>query len=154
MRILVLSDSHGCVENMARAVEREQPREIWHLGDCVHDAEQLRQLFPNIPLESVPGNCDYAALDQPERLLEREGCRVLLMHGHTRRVKGGPLAAVYAARECGADILLFGHTHQPLVDRNGPLWIMNPGSIGRGLMQTYGLILLENGRVDCTTRRL
>lgn len=154
MRILVLSDSHGCVENMARAVEREQPREIWHLGDCVRDAEQLRQLFPNIPLELVPGNCDYGALDQPERLLEREGRRVLLMHGHTRRVKNGPLSAVYAAREYGADILLFGHTHQPLVDRNGELWIMNPGSIGRGLLQTYGIVMLENGRVDCSTRLL
>ena len=35
-----------------------------------------------------------------------------MMHGHTRRVKSGPMAAIYAARECGADILLFGHTHQ------------------------------------------
>jgi thioredoxin reductase (NADPH) len=27
----------------------------------------------------------------------------------------GYTAAIYAARECGADILLFGHTHQPAV---------------------------------------
>lgn len=154
MRILVLSDSHGNVAHMAQAVEREQPGEIFHLGDHIRDAERLRRLYPDIPLQTVPGNCDYGCPDAPELLLEREGRRILLLHGHTRRVKESPLAAIYAAREYGADILLFGHTHQPLVDRSGPLWVMNPGSIGRGLLYTYGLITLENGRVDCATRRL
>ena len=109
MRILVLSDSHGCVEPMERCVERVQPQVILHLGDCVRDAQRLEERYPDIPLLGVPGNCDYGGLDQPERLTELGGVRILMMHGHTRRVKSGPMAAIYAARECGADILLFGN---------------------------------------------
>ena len=109
MRILVLSDSHGCVEPMEQCVERVQPQVILHLGDCVRDAQRLEERYPDIPLLGVPGNCDYGGLDQPERLTELGGVRILMMHGHTRRVKSGPMAAIYAARECGADILLFGN---------------------------------------------
>lgn len=154
MRILVLSDSHGCVEPMEQCVERVQPQVILHLGDCVRDAQRLEERYPDIPLLGVPGNCDYGGLDQPERLTELGGVRILMMHGHTRRVKSGPMAAIYAARECGADILLFGHTHQPVVDRSGDFWVMNPGCIGPSVRRTYGVITLEDGKVDCAAFRL
>lgn len=154
MRILVLSDSHGCVEPMEQCVERVQPQVILHLGDCVRDAQRLEERYPDIPLLGVPGNCDYSGLGQPERLTELGGVRILMMHGHTRRVKSGPMAAIYAARECGADILLFGHTHQPVVDRSGDFWVMNPGCIGPSVRRTYGVITLEDGKVDCATLRL
>ena len=42
-RVLVLSDSHGNVGNMIRAVKREEPDMILHLGDCVVDADALRR---------------------------------------------------------------------------------------------------------------
>ena len=154
MRILVLSDSHGCVEPMEQCVERVQPQVILHLGDCVRDAQRLEERYPDIPLLGVPGNCDYGGLDQLERLTELGGVRILMMHGHTRRVKSGPMAAIYAARECGADILLFGHTHQPVVDRSGDFWVMNPGCIGPSVRRTYGVITLEDGKVDCAAFRL
>ena len=70
MRILVLSDSHGCVEPMEQCVERVQPQVILHLGDCVRDAQRLEERCPRIPLLGVPGNCDYGSADQPERLTE------------------------------------------------------------------------------------
>ena len=53
MKILVLSDSHGNLEHMVQAVEKEQPRMILHLGDCWPDAERLRRRFPHIPLERI-----------------------------------------------------------------------------------------------------
>ena len=34
MEILVLSDSHGRVDHMVRAVEQFHPRQVLHLGDC------------------------------------------------------------------------------------------------------------------------
>ena len=139
---------------MEQCVERVQPQVILHLGDCVRDAQRLEELYPDIPLLGVPGNCDYGGLDQPERLTELGGVRILMMHGHTRRVKSGPMAAIYAARECGADILLFAHTHQPVVDRSGDFWVMNPGCIGPSVRRTYGVITLEDGKVDCAAFRL
>ena len=154
MRILVLSDSHGCVEPMEQCVERVQPQVILHLGDCVRDAQALERQFPQLPVTMVPGNCDWGQTGEPERLLEIEGVRILMMHGHTRHVKSSPMAAVYAAREYGADVLLFGHTHQPVVDRSGDFWVMNPGCIGPSVRRTYGVITLEDGKVDCAAFRL
>ena len=91
MKILVLSDSHGNVDNMARAVELTRPRHILHLGDCLRDAQALHERFPDIPMDTVPGNCDWGSFDAPERLLGFDGVRVLMMHGHTRNVKSSPL---------------------------------------------------------------
>ena len=54
-RVLVLSDSHGNVGNMIRAVKREEPNMILHLGDCVVDADALRREFPHITMVNVPG---------------------------------------------------------------------------------------------------
>lgn len=58
MRLLVLSDSHGNLSNMVQAVEQSAPRMILHLGDCWRDGEHLHDLFPELPFEQVPGNCD------------------------------------------------------------------------------------------------
>lgn len=154
MRILVLSDSHGNVENMARCVELTEPDVILHLGDCQRDAETLHRQFPSLPMQSVPGNCDWGAVDAPEVLTEYGGVRILMMHGHTRNVKASTLSAVYAAREMGAQVLLFGHTHRPLVDYDGSLWVMYPGSVGRGFPCTYGIVTITGCKIDCSTYRI
>lgn len=153
MKILVLSDSHGNIHNMARCVEMVQPRHILHLGDCIRDAEALQELFPQIPLTCVPGNCDWGRTEQAEVLCELGGKRILMMHGHTRSVKHTVMNARYAAMELGADILLFGHTHHSCVDYDGTLYLMNPGSIGDYHAPTYGIITIEGSRTDCSVYR-
>ena len=119
MNVLVVSDSHGKVDKLIQAVEQVHPGYVLHLGDCQRDLEKLRQAFPMLPMEGVPGNCDYGSCDQPERVIELGGVRILMLHGHTRGVKSDVMRAVWAARECGAQVLLFGHTHRPLVDNDG-----------------------------------
>ena len=69
MIILVLSDSHGAIAPMERAVEQTDPHLILHLGDCWRDGERLHDRFPEIPLEQVPGNCDFRPQIPAERLL-------------------------------------------------------------------------------------
>lgn len=147
MKVLVLSDSHGNLKNMERAVELTVPRSIIHLGDCWRDAEELHDLYPRIPLEQVPGNCDFGRFEATERLLFLEDKRVLIAHGHTMNVKYGLLSAQYRAQEKGADILLFGHTHEPLVENDGALILLNPGSIGDRSHPTYGVLEWRNGQV-------
>ncbi len=154
MKILVLSDSHGKVENMVRCVEMVQPRHILHLGDCIRDAEALGELFPQIPMDTVPGNCDWGRSEEGEKLIELCGKRILMMHGHTRAVKSTTMRARYAAKECGADVLLFGHTHYSTVDYDGTLYVMNPGSVGDYHAPTYGVITIENGQLTCSVYRL
>ena len=75
-RILVLSDSHGNVNNMVTAVGRLHPDMIIHLGDCWADAEQLHRKFPMTVMEQVPGNCDCRQEVQ-ERILLIEGKKIL-----------------------------------------------------------------------------
>ena len=53
MEILVLSDSHGKVDHMVRAVEQFHPRQVLHLGDCVRDAQALERQFPQLPVTMV-----------------------------------------------------------------------------------------------------
>lgn len=154
MKILVLSDSHGNIDNMVRAVEKEQPRMIFHLGDCWADAEKLRRRFPDIPMEQVPGNCDYRSFEQAERLVFVEDKRIFLCHGHTLGVKQSLLRAGCKAEEEKLDLLLFGHTHQPLVDMRGRTLFINPGSIGDYFHPFYAVVTIENGKLDGHTRAL
>ena len=128
-KILVLSDSHGNVNNMVTAVSRLQPDIIIHLGDCWADAEQLHRKFPMTIMEQVPGNCDCRQ-DIPERILLIEGKKILICHGHTFNVKAGYLNLEYAAEERKVDAALFGHTHRVFYDKHNRIAYMNPGSIG------------------------
>lgn len=154
MKILVLSDSHGNVENMVRAVESESPRMILHLGDCWRDAEHLRDRFPDIEFYQVPGNCDYRSFEPAEQLLCIEDLRILFCHGHTYGVKQSLLRAGYAAEEQSLDLFLFGHTHKPLVDRRGKTWFLNPGSIGDYFHPTYGVVIIQQGKLNARTADL
>ena len=76
MKILVLSDSHGDLSNMERAVEQSAPRMIVHLGDLWRDGERLHSRFPDIPFHQVPGNCDLRPEAPAEKLLCVEDMRL------------------------------------------------------------------------------
>ena len=155
MKVLVLSDSHGNIFNMIQAVEREAPRMVFHLGDCWRDGERLHDRFPELPFEQVYGNCDYFRGSwEAEKLLCLGDKRVLLCHGHTYGVKQSLLAAGLAAEERDLDLFLFGHTHKPLVDMRGKTLFLNPGSIGDYARPTYGVVTLENGKLDARTALL
>lgn len=147
MKLLILSDSHKNMNYMCAAVEREQPDRIIHLGDHEQDAMRLAALYPHIPLLSVCGNCDFGT--SPERIvIELEGVRLYLTHGHTLRVKYGLLRAELAAREENCNLLLFGHTHQSLFDCYNGLWLCNPGSCsGKGRI-TYAVLELSDGQIQ------
>lgn len=154
MKILVLSDSHGNLSNMVRAVELTEPRMILHLGDCWQDGERLHDLFPEIAFEQVPGNCDFRPREPSEKLLFPDDKRVLICHGHTYGVKQSLLSAEAAAEKRHLDLFLFGHTHRALRVWRGETLFLNPGSIGNYLHPTYGIIRIESGAVEGELLRL
>ncbi len=154
IKVLVVSDSHGDVENMARAVELTQPRMVLHLGDGWRDAEVLMGRFPELPLERVPGNCDYRGRDAAERLLLIGGKRIMICHGHTLGVKTDLAMLLRTAVERGADAVLFGHTHQPFVDIRRGIVMLNPGSIGSYSRPTYGTLTFPDGQCIAATHAL
>ena len=167
MKLLVLSDVHERPDRARSAILRHKDADgVLFLGDGLRDVERLSFPQPNLSIISVRGNCDLFSVgnDIPtERMLGAGSIRVLMMHGHTPHdVKYGEDAAIaYAARR-GADLLLFGHTHQRLErylpegsDLGGgilldhPMWVMNPGSIGHPAdgVPSYGIVMIEGDRV-------
>lgn len=153
MKIIVFSDSHGEKENMILTVEAEQPHAVFHLGDHWRDVEELEYAFPDLPIYQVPGNCDWMMAGEPtERIVELDGVRFLLCHGHTFGVKNGYYSAVNHAEHEGVDVLLCGHTHVPYYEEFGSLQLLNPGSAGYG--HTYGRILIQRGMAACSIQTM
>lgn len=147
MKLLILSDSHGNLNNMIRAVDLVSPRMVVHLGDCWQDGQRLRAAFPDLDFVQVPGNCDFRPEGPLERTLDLGGKRILLCHGHTYHVKESLLSASLAAEEKRADLFLFGHTHRPLESWRGGTLLLNPGSIGDYFRPSYAVVTLQNGEL-------
>ena len=169
MEILIFSDSHGRVEGMRRAIllQPKAPDLILHLGDGAGDTEYLRTR--GAPVLSVRGNCDWftvASMTREDLLLEEQGHKIFMAHGHRFDVKSGTGGILAHAVRLGADIVLFGHTHEPLercipagetvggVTLERPVYLFNPGSVGRGdcsfgtLSLTPSAVLFSHGTVN------
>ena len=170
MTLLVLSDSHGRPDLIEEAIRRVRPDGILFAGDGLRDLSRVE--IP-CPLWAVAGNCDWLTTPliinggvfepQTEELVTVEGIRILLTHGHRYGVKSGPTAAAYRAKELGADMLVYGHTHVPVEYRlppaegsdesSKPLILFNPGSIG-DRDGSFGTITIRGGAVLCGHGRI
>ena len=171
MKFLVISDVHGRYERISELLKMHRDADaLIFLGDGIGDLERSGAYDSGITVFSVKGNCDWNSFLRTERIenelvLNFEGYRFLLMHGHTRSVKSGLTNAIYAAMERDADILLFGHTHEPIEKYipsdsdyalKKPLRIFNPGSLGAsgdgwgyfGLVEIRGKdVLMSHGKI-------
>ena len=135
-RVLIFSDAHEYNSYIYKAlIKHEDAKTVLFLGDGVDCVTELEEAFKAHEFICVKGNCDwYSTLcnDLPDtRLLEICGKRIFMCHGHTFNVKYELKSVKHAARAAKADVLLFGHTHTPLVDYEKDLHIINPGSCGR-----------------------
>ena len=147
MRILIFSDTHGDIKDPEAVINNIVGVEaVIHCGDCLRDAEILRDKFPKIKFYSVSGNCDIDRTSE-ELMLELGGKRIFVTHGHRYAVKiekefDYP-TVTKKGKDMGADAVLFGHTHIAYNNNKGDIIVMNPGSIKS--MATYGVIEIENG---------
>ena len=102
------------------------------------------------------GNCDiFAPLEDEEQTVIFDGLKIFMTHGHRYMVKSGYTVAIEKALAKGADILLFGHTHQPVSiiisagEKVGDtvakkdLLVFNPGSIREG---HFGSLTVKSGQ--------
>lgn len=132
---------------MYAAIEAHQPDQVIHLGDMVRDAEEVAYAYPQLPFCLVPGNCDGWTPLPAKKRITLGGKVLLLSHGHLWGVKGGYERAIADARPAGADILLFGHTHQACCQQlEDGLWMLNPGAS----RSSFGLIQIEDGAISCS----
>ena len=127
MRIGLVSDTHGLVRpELFTALDGVEL--ILHAGD-VGGHHVLTELSAIAPVRAVYGNGD--APGEPGLRasvgLEVEGLSIHVSHGH--EIRGGPSAGALLSRY-DADIIVFGHTHTPLVHRAGARLVVNPGAAG------------------------
>mgnify|MGYP001176941768 CR=1 FL=1 len=128
MKILVVSDTHRERNNIEKVIKQIQPDRIFHLGDSMGDADYIRDIA-DCRVDMVRGNCDDDSDLPYDMTVELEGNIFFLTHGHRYIVNYDLLELYYKGKELGADVCLFGHTHQPLLLQEPDIVIANPGSI-------------------------
>lgn len=132
MRIGLMSDTHGNTKAVDKAVSKAGEIDVWlHAGDLTGDAEYLRQVY-DAQVQNVCGNCDgfLSEEEAPEELwLDYAGHKIFLTHGHLYRAKSNPAYVAEIARELGADIAVYGHTHVAVATKVKGVLLLNPGSL-------------------------
>lgn len=151
-RLLILSDSHGDTDRCINIINKFEGRldAVIHAGDCVRDAEDLTFIYPDMPIYYVRGNNDMFTTAQGDLLVEMDGVRIFVTHGHEYRVKYEMKYTTLSRRAeaVDADLCVFGHTHIPYTDFVGKMTVLNPGSVRFG--GTYAIAEIENGKVKTT----
>ena len=120
----LISDTHGLLRPEALAA-LERSRLILHAGD-VGDVAILDRLGEIAPVHAVYGNTDGGAvrrtLPGTDLVEVAPGVSIYLIH-ILDDLDLDPEAAGCAA-------VMYGHTHEPKVERRGAVWYLNPGSAG------------------------
>lgn len=150
-RLLVVSDVHCMTVDLRWILRHETADAMFFLGDGLRDLEQAVEQEKAhgtkvCPVYTVRGNCDAGWPDPLEGLAPFGGVLFFYTHGHAYGVKASPNRLAEAAAERGADVALYGHTHERrhrAVETDGQLVQMfNPGAL---LRQSYGVIEIHNG---------
>ena len=157
MRVAVISDTHARPGDVAAVIERVGPYlhdvdRILHAGD-VTSREVLDALSRFAPIAAVAGNMDGPGLREnlPEqRILPLAGFKIGLCHGggSPGRLPERVLRRFRDPRTGRSlvDIIVFGHSHAPLVERREGVLLVNPGSpTDRRWAPEHTMAILELG---------
>jgi hypothetical protein len=150
MRVLVglISDTHGLVRpEVFQALHGVE--QILHAGDVGDDV--LIQLRAIAPISAVFGNTDAPGTPGLVKSLQLElgGLTIHVSHGHEL---GSPTPEKLIQRY-NTDVIVFGHTHKPLVERVRRQLVVNPGAAGPrrfNLKPSVATLTIVNGRADAT----
>lgn len=166
MKLMFASDIHGSLPATERVLSLfAQSGAQWLviLGDVLNHgprnalpegyapaqvAEKLNHFASRII--AVRGNCDsevdqmllHFPITAPWQQVLMENSRLFLTHGHLFGPDNLPSLAA-------GDVLVYGHTHIPVAEKRGDIFLFNPGSVSipkGGFSASYGL--LEGDRLQ------
>lgn len=127
LQLGILSDTHGLLRPRVLS-ELEGVDHILHAGD-VGDPAILVELEAIAPVTAVWGNTDgfdiRSATSELARV-ELAGCPIVVTHGHMTGTTPKRLRQLFPE----AELVVYGHTHQPLVETVRGAVFVNPGSCG------------------------
>ena len=147
MRLGIISDTHGLLRPEVFDVFR-QVDHILHGGD-VGKWEVMIDLQAIAPVTAVYGNVDPPEIRSrlPQvASAELDGFEIVVTHGDQF---GHPTPEKLHAAFPRAEIIVYGHTHKPLLELvDKTVTVMNPGGAGRprfDLKPSVGIMELEPG---------
>lgn len=147
MRLGIIADTHGLLRPEVFDVFAEVDL-ILHAGD-IGSLDLLTELEALAPVLAVYGNCDGGEIRaRVPQVVERriEGLDIVLTHGDQL---GSPSPAALHRLWPEADVIIFGHTHRPLLTTIDVVrTVMNPGGAGHrrfDLPASVGIMELEAG---------
>ena len=123
---------------------------ILHAGDLT-SPRVIEELESLAPVMAVQGNMDRVnGIDLPRaKVIEAEGLKIGIVHGEVYpRADSDQL--LYLAKELNVDILVSGHSHQPKIEQEEGILLLNPGSpiVPRLADRTVMLLEIDNRQVD------
>lgn len=136
-------------------------QQILHAGD-ITEAFALDLLEEIAPVIAVAGNNDGSALLErlgDRRILEIEGRRIGLTHGHLGLGRTTPERARRLFGDDGVELVVFGHSHQALwvPPQQGSPALLNPGSPTDGRRQrtrSFAVLQITGETIDARIVRL
>jgi putative phosphoesterase len=147
MRLGVIADTHGLLRPEVFQAFAEVDH-ILHAGD-IGPVDLLTELESLAPVTAVYGNTDHDEIrDRLPQVasIELEGFDIVVTHGDQL---GSPTPENLNAAFPDAQIIVYGHTHRPLLTIvDVVVTVMNPGGAGHrrfGLPPSVGILELEPG---------
>jgi len=112
MKIVIFSDNHRDIESVRWIVATNPDADrIISLGD----SEMREHELTNMGIFGVKGNYPFEPDFPYDMVMEFEGWRVFMTHGHRYYVKSGTYNLYHEARNQNCQVALFGHTHQAFI---------------------------------------
>lgn len=127
-RVGLISDTHGKLRAQVFSIF-DGVDVIIHAGD-IGDPAILDELATIAPVFAVHGNTDDSEIRDiaPESVATELGGRLIVaVHGHRF---GSPTPRNLRDAFPACDVIVYGHTHKPLVDNSAAPIVVNPGAAG------------------------
>jgi uncharacterized protein len=128
MKVLIISDTHN---SLPIDIDGTGCDAVIHAGD-IGDDKFFTKLNCREEFFAVAGNTDYiSTASLPETLCGKiEGVKFFLVHNLSapHRIISSNLKELY---KCVPDLVVFGHTHTPLIQKKDGIIFLNPGSLGK-----------------------
>lgn len=149
--LIAISDTHGHKENL-EALSRvfEECDYIVHLGDGRADMREISEKYPE-KTYVLKGNCDLCG-GLKEAEIQIEGVKVFACHGDLYRVKSEPYTLAAEAKERGAGVALYGHTHRAAIETVNGVTLVCPGNLKSPLYRggTYAYLVIDKEKCVAT----
>ncbi|MFE1244369.1 metallophosphoesterase family protein [Fictibacillus sp. NPDC058756] len=153
-KILILADTHmpkkgkELPEHLL-SVLKEGVDFIIHAGDW-SEKSVYEELSLYAPVYGVRGNAEkdeWAKQLSDKEVLQAEHMKIAIVHGHLGKGRTTPDRAYHSCIDDKPDLIVFGHSHIPFVEKRDEIILFNPGSPTDKRRQkkfSYGLLTINS----------